>query len=209
MERQIAHQNTYLTVSSTLAQSMDLREVLEIALYSCMEAVSAETASVLLLDEEHENLLFYQVEGPTKQILMTETFPADKGLAGSILESQQAEIINNVHEDKRFYGTVDTKSGFQTRNMIVLPLTAGSERIGVLEVLNKTGGSSFVDEELMSLMMVAEEIAYAIRNAKLFEVVVESYCKQRQGIASCKGCKRPLRSWTPCVKYQEYEELPL
>jgi hypothetical protein len=48
---------------------------------------------------------------------------------------------------------------------------------------------------------VAEEIAFAIRNAKIFEYVVNSYCKQRQGETSCKGCKRPLKSWTPCAKY--------
>ena len=37
----------------------------------------------------------------------------------------------------------------------------------------------------------------------MFEVVVKSYCKQRQGLNTCKGCKRPLGSWTPCVKYRE------
>jgi len=46
-------------------------------------------------------------------------------------------------------------------------------------------------------------VAFAIRNGKMFEVVVKSYCKQRQGLNTCKGCKRPLGSWTPCVKYRE------
>ena len=49
----------------------------------------------------------------------------------------------------------------------------------------------------------AEEIAFAIRNAKIFEYVVQSYCKQKQGQLSCRGCERPLGSWTPCVKYRE------
>ena len=87
--------------------------------------------------------------------------------------------------------------------MMVLPLTAGEEKIGVLEVLNKADGQSFSGDELLLLQSMAEEIAFAIRNAKLFEVVVKSYCKQRQGLSTCKGCKRPLGSWTPCVKYRE------
>ncbi len=87
--------------------------------------------------------------------------------------------------------------------MIAIPLLAGEEKIGVLEVLNKTKGASFTEDEYYLLLMIAEEIAFAIRNARVFEYVVNTYCKQRQGQASCKGCKRPLGSWTPCVKYRE------
>ncbi len=202
-ERQLLHLNTYLTVSSMLAQSLDLHELIEVALYCCMDTVSAEAASVLLLDDEKQNFKFYEVEGPAKPILMAATFPADRGLAGSVLQAQQSEIINDVRNDPRFYKRVDSVSGFETWNMIAIPLTAGEERIGVLEVLNKTSRGSFTDEERLLLVSIAEEIAFAIRNAIVFEYVVNTYCKQRQGQMSCKGCKRPLGSWTPCVKYRE------
>ncbi len=202
-ERQLLYLNTYLTVSSMLAQSLDLHELLEVALYCCMDVVSAEAASVLLLDDEKQNFRFYQVEGPAKPILMAATFPVDRGLAGSVLQAQQSEIINDVRNDPRFYKRVDSESGFETRNMIAIPLTAGEERVGVLEVLNKTNGGSFTDEERLLLVSIAEEIAFAIRNAIVFEYVVNTYCKQRQGQMSCKGCQRPLGSWTPCVKYRE------
>jgi hypothetical protein len=46
-------------------------------------------------------------------------------------------------------------------------------------------------------------VALAVKNAKLFDFVVDSYCKIRQGLNSCKGCKRPLKSWTPCVRQLE------
>lgn len=202
-KRRLAHLNTYLTVSSMLAQSMDLHELLEIALYCCMEAASAEAASVLLLDDAKENFNFYQVEGPAKPVLAAATFPANQGLAGSVLRSQQSEVINDVPGDPRFYVKVDSESGFQTRNMIVVPLVAGEEQVGVLEVLNKADGGPFTEEEHLLLVSIAEEIAFAIRNAKVFEYVVNTYCKQRQGQMSCKGCERPLGSWTPCVKYRE------
>ena len=202
-ERQISNLNIYLNVSSMIAQALDLRDALEAVLYFCMEAVSAEAASVLLLDFEKQNFRFYSAEGPTKPVLLTASFPADQGLAGHVLQTQQSEIINDVQPDPRFYGKFDGESGFRTRNMIVIPLTAGEEKIGVLEVLNKIGGVPFYEEERLMLQNIAEEIAFAIRNGKMFEVVVKSYCKQRQGLNTCKGCKRPLGSWTPCVKYRE------
>lgn len=204
-ERQLAHLNTYLTVSSMLAQPLGLQEIMETVLYCCIDVASAEEASVLLLDDAKQNFSFYQVEGPSKPLLKGATFPADRGIAGSVLGTQQAEIINDVQHDPRFYGVIDTQSGFKTRNMIAIPLTAGEERIGVLEILNKADGNAFTEEEYLMLLSIAEEIAFAIRNAKIFEYVVNSYCKQRQGLNSCKGCKRPLGSWTPCVKYREAE----
>jgi len=203
IERQLAHLNTYLTVSSMLAQSLGLHDMLEAALYCCMDVVSAETATVLLLDDDKKNFLFYQVEGPTKPVLMSATFPADHGIAGAILQSGMSEVINDVHNDPRFYGKIDDQSGYKTHNMIALPLVAGEEQVGVLEVLNKTDGKDFSEEEHLSLMMIAEEVAFAVRNARIFEYVVNSYCKQRQGLNTCAGCKRPLGSWTPCVRYRD------
>jgi putative methionine-R-sulfoxide reductase with GAF domain len=204
-ETQLTYLNTYKTISSMLAQELGIHELLDAALFCSMDAVSAEAASILLLDEEKNNFKFYQTEGPVEPVLKTETFPADKGIAGQIVKADSAEIINDVQNDPRFYGVIDTESGFITRNMIAVPLIAGEERIGVLEVLNKIEGGSFTEEERLLLSSIAEEIAFAIRNAKVFDYIVNSYCKQRQGLASCKGCKRPLGSWTPCIKYRDFE----
>ena len=209
VERQARYLNTYLTVSSMVAQCLDPHELLEAVLNIIMETVSAEEASVLLLDEDQVNFRFYNVEGPAKQCLMTVTFPADKGIAGSVLQTQKSEVINDVQNDPRFYGKFDSQYDLKTRNMIAIPLTAGEEKIGVMEVINKSGGELFSDEERLLLDSIAEEIAFAIRNAKIFEYVVNSYCKQRQGETSCKGCKRPLKSWTPCVKYSQAADIPL
>ena len=186
-----------------LAQSFGLKELLETALYCSMETVSAEAASVLLLDDDKRNFVFYQVEGPTKPILMASSFPADRGIAGDVLRTRQSEVINDAPSDPRFYRDIDAQSSFHTRNMIVVPLVAGEEQVGILEVINKTGGDSFSEEEHLLLQSIAEEISFAVRNARIFEYVADSYCKQRQGQSSCKGCQRPLGSWTPCLKYRE------
>jgi hypothetical protein len=203
LAKQTKFLNTYLTVSSMIAQCLDLPELLEAVLTSVMETVAAEEASILLLDEDGQNFEFHSLGGPSKETLQTATFAADQGIAGAVLKNQKSEVINDVRQDSRFYGRIDADSGVVTRNMMAIPLTAGEEKIGVMEVLNKSGGEPFTDDERLLLESVAEEIAFAIRNAKIFEYVVNSYCKQRQGATSCKGCKRPLKSWTPCAKYLE------
>ncbi len=203
-ERKLLHLNTYLTVSTMLAKSVDLAELLEIALYCSMEAASAEAASILLLDEAKENFQFYRVEGSAKPLLGGATFPVTEGVAGRVLESLEAEIVNDVETDPRFYEQIDLKTGYHTRNMIAVPLVAGDERVGVLEVLNRLDGGPFTADERLILVSVADEIAFAVRNATIFDYVVNTYCKRRQGQNSCKGCERPLGSWTPCMRYREF-----
>ena len=201
-QKELLHLRVYQSISSVLSQTVDLNEMLELALYSCMELVSAETASVLILDDEKKNFSFYQVEGPSKPLLSGITFPSDSGIAGAALKSRQSEVINDVENDPRFFKNIDSETGFRTRNMIVIPLLAGEQPVGVMEVINKAEDKLFTENERLLLSSIAEEIAFAIRNARIFDYVVGTYCKQKQGQTSCKGCKRPLGSWTPCVKYQ-------
>jgi PAS domain S-box-containing protein len=167
-EKRIAELNAYFTVSSKIAKALNLRDVLEAVLYSSLEAVSAETASVLLLDNEKKNFRFYGLT-PPKPGLMNATFSANLGLAGYVLQSQQSEVINDVQKDPRFYNRFDLETGFITRNMVAIPLVAGAEKVGVLEVLNKAGGEPFYEEDRLLLQSIAEEIAFAIHDANLLE----------------------------------------
>ena len=168
-DRKIAHLNTYLAVSSKIAQSINLREVIEAVLYASIEAVAAEAASVLLLDTAQKNFRFYGVEGPAKPVLLDVTFPMDQGLAGYVFQTQKSTIFNDVQQDPRFYGKFDSVSGFQTKNLVAIPLVAGDEKVGVLEVLNKAGDEPFYEDDRLLLESIAGEIAFAIRNANVCE----------------------------------------
>jgi PAS domain S-box-containing protein len=167
-EKRIANFDAYFTVSSKIAKALNLRDVLEAVLYSSMEAVSGEAASVMLLDEEKKNFQFFGMV-PPQPAITNAVFPADLGLAGKVLGSQRSEIINDVQHDPRFYNRFDLETGFQTRTMVAIPLIASKEKVGVLEVLNKSGGEPFQEEDRLLLQSIAEEIAFAIHDAKLFD----------------------------------------
>lgn len=165
-EKEIAKLKSYFSVCSKIARALNLPDVIEAVLYSSMEAVSAEAASILLLDDETMNFHFFGLV-PPQPLMMNAEFSTTLGLAGSVFLSQQAEIINDVQKDPRFYKRFDLETGFHSRNMVAIPLVAGAERIGVLEVLNKAGGEPFQEEDRVLLESIAEEIAFAIHGAKL------------------------------------------
>ena len=116
------------------------------------------------------------MEGPAKPVLLDVTFPVNQGLAGYVFKTQKSAIFNDVQQDPRFYGKFDSVSGFQTRNLVAIPLVAGDEKIGILEVLNKAGDEPFYEDDRLLLQSIAEEIAFAIRNANI--------CEEKQTLAA-------------------------
>lgn len=203
LERKLLHFNTFLEIGSLLSKPVGLSDSLEIALFSSMKAVSAEAASVLLLDEAKERFHFFHVEGAAKPLLGETTFESSHGVAGRVLCSLEAEVVNNVADDDQFYGRIDDETGFRTRNLIAVPLLAGRDPIGVLEVLNRSGHEDFSADDRLLLSSIADQIAYAIRNAQVFDRVVDAYCRRRQGAESCEECPQPIESWAPCIEYRE------
>ncbi len=195
--------NLYQTVSSSLSYIGDLQELLTTIISIVTSELLCEECSVLLYDEQNNEFEFFTAVGETGMELVKERFPADKGIAGRALRERTAQVVNDVQSDPDFYGNIDKDHGFKTRSILAAPLISGDEPVGVINALNKVENKFFGKEDDQILSAIADEVAMAVKNARLFEFVVESYCKIKQGANSCKGCKRPLKSWTPCVKQLE------
>jgi len=197
--------NLYQTVSSSMAYIGNLQELLTTITGIVTSELLCEESSILLYDEDTNEFEFFTAFGETGMELVSTRFPADRGIAGRALRELKTQVVNDTKSDPDFYGAIDEEHGFKTRNIISAPLISGNEKVGVINALNKMQTHYFSKEDDQVLSAIADEVALAVKNAKLFEFVVNSYCKIRQGLNSCKGCKRPLKSWTPCVRQLEME----
>ena len=195
--------NLYQTVSSSLSYIGDLQELLTTITGIVTTELLCEECSVLLYDGENNEFEFFTAFGETGMNLVSVRFPADKGIAGRALRERKTQVVNVVQNDPDFYGNIDEDHEFRTKSIIAAPLFAGEEPVGVLNAINKIETKFFNKEDDQILSAIADEIALAVKHARLFEYVVENYCKIKQGLNSCKGCKRPLKSWTPCVRQLE------
>jgi len=192
--------NLYQNVSSSLAYISDLQELLTTITGIVTTELLCEESSVLLYDQETNEFEFFTAFGDTGMNYITERFPADRGIAGRALREQKTQVVNDVQNDPDFFRSFDDEHAFKTRSLIAAPLIAGEELVGILNAVNKIETKYFDKDDDQILSAIADEVAYAIKNTRLFEFVVESYCKIKQGLNSCKGCKRPLKSWTPCAR---------
>jgi hypothetical protein len=199
VEKQLARLNTYLTISTSIQNNLDLDEQLTAIIFLCMDSLAADGASVLLLCDDRQQLEFHTVGGGDESTsLVRFKMPADQGIAGLALREGSPVIVNNAQEHPLFFREADQMSGFFTRNIIAAPLVAGDEVLGVLEIVNKNDGTDFSEDDGHLAQDIANEVSFAIRNTKIFEYTVSTYCKILQGEKTCAGCRRPLKSWTPC-----------
>ena len=201
--KKISMLNLYQTVSSSLAYVGDLHELLNTIMSIVTSELLCEEGSVLMLDEENNEFEFFTAVGETGKDLEKVRFPADKGIAGRALREGTTLVVNDVADSPDFYGNIDKEHDFKTKSILATPLISGEEAVGVIEAINKIGDDGFDKEDAQILSAIADEVALAVKNARLFDYVVNSYCNIRQGLHSCKGCERPLKSWTPCIRHLE------
>ena len=204
-KRKISMLNLYQTVSSALAHVGDLHELLNSIMSIVTSELYCEEGSVLMHDEDNNEFEFFTAVGETGKDLERVRFPADKGIAGRALKERRTLVVNEVESSPDFYGSIDEEHGFKTESVLATPLISGEEIVGVIEAINKIGDEGFDKEDAQILSAIADEVALAVKNARLFDYVVDSYCKIRQGQHSCKDCERPLKSWTPCTLHLDQQ----
>ena len=85
----------------------------------------------------------------------------------------KSAIVSRATTDPRFYPDFDKRSGFRTRSLLAVPLSARGLTIGVLEVVNKVD-YDFDESDLALVETLAASAAIAIHNAHLFDQLQQS-----------------------------------
>ncbi|MBI5244237.1 MAG: protein kinase [Elusimicrobia bacterium] len=108
---------------------------------------------------------YEMLSGEKGKVLETMTLPVGKGIGGWVAKNLKPEVVNDVQGDTHFAAEFDKASGFTTRSLLCVPMTARGELIGVIEVLNRRSGP-YTQEHLELLSKLAAFAAAAIDNAR-------------------------------------------
>jgi len=157
------------SINKSITSRMSLEDLLESILDAAKNLVSAESSSLLLSDISTGDLIFNVVIGEKGDIIRGERMPGGKGIAGFVAESGKALIVNDTENDPRHFKGIDEKSGFNTRNIISVPMVVMDELVGVLEIVNSIGKDEFTDLDLEKAKYIAEQAALAITNRRLYD----------------------------------------
>jgi HD-GYP domain-containing protein (c-di-GMP phosphodiesterase class II) len=154
-------------------------------------SLNATASSLLLIDEEKQELLFKFADGPVGKQLRLRRLPINKqsGIAGWVARNGKPVIANDAGQDPRFNRSVDELTDFVTKSIICAPLILRHKVIGVIEVLNKANGSDFNKQDLQILLGVATTAALAIENVRLNDNLLNSYKSTVNALVSLADAK--------------------
>ncbi|HST05300.1 MAG TPA: GAF domain-containing sensor histidine kinase [Chloroflexia bacterium] len=146
----------------TLVSNLDLTAVLQSVVDNASVLTEGE-ACLRLYDETNNQLskLAYSWSEPWYEgAEETEDLPASYGLSGAALSEQVAIVTQDLLEEPRTL----YKGKLQVRSAVMLPLSVGTERLGVLEIAWREPNA--VTQERFALCMAfADHASLAIHNA--------------------------------------------
>ena len=143
-----------ISISEDLAAFDDLDEALRYLVEESSKAVQADRASLFLNDPITKELYTKFAQGNLAQEIRIMN---DSGISGAAFQSGQAIIVDDPYADSRFNQRVDEQTGYQTKNIIAVPVkTVRGEIIGVLQALNKQRGR-FTKKDLTLLELITTQ----------------------------------------------------
>jgi len=156
------------SVLATINSSLESDRVLDAIAQSAARVMHAEASSVLTLDARRNKLVFAAASGPTGAELIGQEFDASLGIAGRAISRRAVEVVRDVARDPQFFPGFDQKSKFVTHELLAAPMTFRGEVVGVVEVINRIGGT-FDDDDIEVLRLFAELAATGVSNARAHE----------------------------------------
>ena len=141
-----AHLEALLRLQQELALEANVDRVLDRIVETAKEVLDCERATLYVIDHG-KNELWSRV---LKESELTEIrLPLDgRSLAAEVARAGRLLRIDEPYEDARFDPSVDARSGFRTRSMLVAPIDARDRRrLGVLQAVNDHQGAFQEDDE--------------------------------------------------------------
>jgi Nif-specific regulatory protein len=152
-----------LNICRRMSAMTDLSSLQTLITREAKELLQADRVSIFLFDRE--NCELWSAISQEGKIMR---FDARLGIAGAV--AMTGRMINAVdaYQHPLFYKEVDVETGYQTENLLAVPLhSLDGAVIGVGEATNKLGGGAFTGEDAEILTTLAARLADVFENSPI------------------------------------------
>ena len=166
-QRSAAQLQIAAEIARDASATLDLDELLRKAVSLVKERFGFYHASVFLLDESGEYAYVKESTGEAGRHLKERHHKlavGSRSIVGQTLDRREVVVVNDVDKsDIHHFNPLLP----ETQAELGIPLQAGDELIGVLDV-QSTQADAFGEEDIRVLRILADQLAVAIANARLF-----------------------------------------
>jgi GAF domain-containing protein len=190
LEKRAAQLQTVTSVARTIVAIKDLDSLLPEITRLVSEQFGFYHTGIFLVDEANDYAVLQAAnsEGGRRMLDRHHRLRLDShSIVGYATSRGEPRIALDVGADAVYFNNPDLPN---TRSEMALPLRAGSQTIGALDV-QSTETNAFSQEDISVLVTLADQVAIAIENARLFgesrsalsesQNTIEKYVKQAWG----------------------------
>ena len=162
-------------VTDSALAHLDLDDLPETLLERLRETLDVDTAAILLLDRDTQELVATAAKGIEEEVHNGVRIPLGKGFAGRIAAEGRPVILDRV-DHTRVLNPILMEKGI--RSLLGVPLIADGTTIGVLHV-GSLGSRSFTDHDAALLQLVADHVALAVSTGLVMQERAAANALQR------------------------------
>jgi putative nucleotidyltransferase with HDIG domain len=188
-------------ISKLLVTEIDLAHLFKIITEVLVQEFSVERVSLMLLDENSDNLMIRASHGLSTETALKARRKAGEGISGLVLKNRKPLIISRgKHADKEVRDALNLDE--MPVSSMSVPLIGRDKMFGVLNV-SKYTEPPFTTSDLQILLILSSQVVTAMENAGLYESLRENYFRTVQALVAAVEAKDPYTRWhsTNVAKY--------
>ncbi|OQX92802.1 MAG: hypothetical protein B6D58_01060 [candidate division Zixibacteria bacterium 4484_95] len=166
LKQKLSEIDALFSASTMLATAIDLTEALTQILSLAIDVIGAKIGSVMILDPTKNELYIGAACGLSDDIVLNTKLKLGSSIAGYVAKTAEPLIVEDIEKDPRFSRI--NRQHYESKSLISVPLRYKGRILGVINLNNKTTGTTFNEDDLKLLTSFAAQAAIAIDRANIF-----------------------------------------
>ncbi len=153
-------------ISQMVNSSLEVDEVLRIAMDTVIRMINAERGFLMLRDANNQ-MIIRTARNWEQESINSKESATSRTIINRVIESGESILTTDAQEDPRF-GAQESIIAHNMRSILCVPLKVKNDLIGVIYADNRVRSGIFTEASRNVLAAFANQVAIAIENARLF-----------------------------------------
>jgi PAS domain S-box-containing protein len=165
-------------ISGRIAAVLDLDSLLNKAAHLIQESFDYHHVALFSLDNENNELIMKAKSGSFAHLYpINHRLMLDQGIVGWVATHGEKLLANDVRTEPKYVNLYPEV--ISTLSELSVPIRVGDELVGVLDVQSPLL-NAFDDDDVLVMETLADQIAVAIENARLYKAMERELAERRQ-----------------------------
>jgi len=131
------------------------------------EIMGAKTASLMLVNEETDELFVSAAMGLDESIMRTVHVKMGENISGWVAKTGKPLLIRDIEDDPRFQRS--NRPQYESNSLLSVPLVVGGRVVGVVNVTNKVTLLPFTEDDVDILKLLSDRVTTVLGKVRQYE----------------------------------------